>query len=596
MTTDVAAPPERDELFAPRAVRMHTRADGTRLLAAEQPLGTPARSLAHLLRAGAEAHLGRLLIAERSGRGWRTLTWGEARAGADAIAQALIERGLGAGRPLMILSGNSIDHLLLTLGALTAGVPVLPISPAYSLNSRDTARIRSIAQRCRPGLVYAEDGEAFGGALAALRDIVPLQAASRRSSSEQEPFDVLLAVAAGEEVERAFAAIAPDTVAKVLFSSGSTGEPKGVINTHGMLCANQQSIGQVWPFLHEEPPVLVDWLPWSHTFGGNHNLGQVLAHGGTMYIDPGRPAPGAFEATIDCLREIGPTIYYNVPGGWALLATALESDAELRENFFSRLRLMFYAAAALPESVWMRLRATADGHTPREIPLTASWGCTESSPAATSAHFRSARCGCIGVPMPGVEVKLAPEGEKLEIRLRGPSITPGYLGDPAATAAAFDHEGFYRTGDAVRLVDPADAGEGLIFDGRLAEDFKLVTGTWVHVGALRTRLLSEAPILRDAVICGHDRDTVGAMAWLDPSAAGPQVRDLLRAALDRLAEGAGSSQRIDRLLLLDEPPSIEAGEITDKGYINQGAVLRRRAREVEALYAEGSSGVVARST
>jgi feruloyl-CoA synthase len=573
---------------------MRSRADGTRLLAAEQPLGPYARSLVELLRAGAHAHRCRPLVCERAGGGWRTLSWGEARAGADAIAQALLDRDLGPDRPLMILSGNSVEHLLLTLGALTAGVPVLPISPAYSLSAHDGARIRSIAQRCRPGLVFAEDGDAFAASLTALRDVIPLQAVSRRSSAGQESFDALLGATPSADVERACAGIGPDTVAKVLFTSGSTGEPKGVINTHGMLCANQQSIGQVWPFLRDEPPVLVDWLPWSHTFGGNHNLNQVLAHGGTLYIDPGRPAPGAFQGSIDCLREVSPTIYYNVPAGWSLLATALESDPQLRESFFARLRLMFYAAAALPESVWARLRATADAHAPREIPLTASWGCTESSPAATSAHFRSARCGCIGVPMPGVEIKLAPDGDKHEIRLRGRSITPGYLGDPTATAEAFDEEGFYRTGDAVRLVDPGDPAEGLLFDGRLAEDFKLVTGTWVHVGTLRTRLLSEAAILRDAVICGHDRDTVGALAWLGPAADpnDPHVRATLAEALIRLGENAGSSQRVDRLLLLDEPPSIEAGEITDKGYINQRAVLNRRAGDVFALYTEGLARVI----
>ncbi len=590
--TNAVSPRAPGELFAPRAVTMRTRPDGTRLLSADQPLGAHPPSLVHLLRAGAGTHPARPLLAERTEAGWRTLTWGDARRGADAIAQALIDRELGPERPLMVLSGNSIDHLLVTLGALTAGVPVLPISPAYSLNTTDGGRIRVIAERCRPGLVYAEDGEQFAAALTGLGELVGHHVVSRRASRGQALLEELRACPATADVERACADVGPETVAKVLFTSGSTGEPKGVINTHRMLCANQQSIGQVWPFLHAEPPVLVDWLPWSHTFGGNHNLNQVLAHGGTLYIDPGRPASGAFQATIDCLREVSPTIYYNVPAGWALLATALEDDAELRDSFFSRLRLMFYAAAALPESVWARLRALADEHAPREIPLTASWGCTESSPAATSAHFRSARCGCIGVPMPGVEVKLAPDGEKLEIRLRGPSITPGYLGDPAATAEAFDEEGYYRTGDAVRLVDPGDPAEGLLFDGRLAEDFKLVTGTWVHVGTLRTRLLSEAGILRDAVICGHDRDTVGALAWLDPAADGPQVRRVLAEALSRLGAGAGSSQRVDRLLLLEEPPAIEAGEITDKGYVNQRAVLSRRSHEVATLYTEGEPRVI----
>jgi feruloyl-CoA synthase len=586
-------------LFAEPRVETENRTDGSQILRSGIPLGSSAPSLASLLIEGARLHPKRKLIAERSpdGTGWRSVSWGDALEISDALAQALLDHDLSAERPLMILSGNGVDHLLLTLAGFSAGVPVMPISPAYSLAARDATRIRLIVERCRPGAVFADDGSAFQGALDALSQRVPVQLVSSGGARGRDSLDLWATTTPTSDVADARAALAPDSVAKILFTSGSTGDPKGVINTHRMLCANQQSMGQIWPFLRVEPPVLVDWLPWSHTFGGNHNLNQVLAYGGTMYVDAGRPTPDAFGGTLAALREIAPTVYYNVPAGWALLAPALEDDPELRASFLSRLRLMFYAAAALPEALWDRLRALALKHADHEVPLTASWGCTESSPAATSAHFHSARCGCIGVPLPGVEVKLVPEGLKHEIRLRGPSITPGYFRDPDATAAAFDEEGFYRTGDAVRLVDPAEPAQGLMFDGRLAEDFKLVTGTWVHVGTVRTRLISEAGILRDAVICGHGRDRIAALAWLDEAAAcralgvgsvtldDPAVHGHLATVLDRLNDGAGSSQSVHRILLLEDPPNIEAGEITDKGYVNQRAVLTRRAAALEQVYA-----------
>jgi feruloyl-CoA synthase len=577
------------ELFSPPRIAAERRPDGSTLLASAEPLGAYAPSMAQVFRHHATEHPERLLAAERDGDGWRELTWGEARASADAIAQAFLDRRLGPDRPLMVLSGNSLAHLQMLLGAYTAGVPVLPISTAYSLLSRDHERVRAIAALCSPGMVFAEDAQAFGPALDALRDSIPDQVVT---------IDELAATTPGEGVERAFAALGPDTVAKILFTSGSTGTPKGVLNTHRMLCSNQQALGQIWPFLRSEPPVLVDWLPWSHTFGGNHNLGQVLAFGGTLYIDDGKPAPQLFERTVDALRQHQPTVYYNVPAGFALLAPRLEEDPELAERFFSRLRFMFYAAAALPEALWERMRALADAVADRTIPLTSSWGATESAPAATSAHFAGSRCGCIGVPLPGVTVKLAPDGDKLEIRLKGPNVTPGYHANPEATTAAFDDEGFYRTGDAVRAVNPDDPSEGLMFDGRIAEDFKLVTGTWVTVGRLRAGLVSESGgLLGDAVITGHDRDYAAALAWVnqlearrafgeDVALDDPRLREHLTGALRRLNTGAGSAARVERLLLLDEPPDLDAGEITDKGYVNQRRVLARRADDVERLYAE----------
>ena len=394
-------------------------------------------------------------------------------------------------------------------------------------------------------------------------------------------------------------------MAKILFTSGSTGQPKGVINTHRMLCSNQRALGQIWPFLQSEPPVLVDWLPWSHTFGGNHNLNQVLAFGGTLYIDDGRPAPQLFERTIAALREVPPTAYYNVPAGYALLTPRLESDPEFAKIFFSRLRLMLYAAAALPEDLWRRLRAVADAVADHDVPLTASWGTTESAPGATSAHFADARCGCIGVPLPGVTIKLVPHEDRYEIRLRGPNITPGYHDNAAATATAFDDEGFYKTGDAVRMLEEDRPAAGLMFAGRLAEDFKLNTGTWVRVGALRTALVSNARVLTDAVIAGHDRGFVAALAWVNQAEAAavcgtagpvaldhPALRSHLSRALGELSAGQGSAGRVERLLLLADPPDIDAGEITDKGYINQRRVLERRSQDVARMFATPCPGDV----
>ena len=386
-------------------------------------------------------------------------------------------------------------------------------------------------------------------------------------------------------------------------TSGSTGRPKGVLNTHGMLTANQQSLVQAWPFVIDAPPVLVDWLPWSHTFGGNHNFNLVLKTGGTMYIDGGRPVPGLFAETIRNLTEIAPTIQFNVPAGYTMLAGALENDKALRSNFFSRLQAIFYAAAALPQDTWSRLDAVAEQTSGRRVWLTTAWGSTETSPLATSAHFAADRAGNIGVPVAGVSLKFAPAGDKLELRVKGPNVTPGYHRDEARTAAAFDEEGFYRIGDAARLVDPDQPRAGIIFDGRVSEDFKLTTGTWAHVGRIRTEALSAAKgLLKNAVVTGHDRDWVGLLAWLDVAEGrrvastdgepASLVRDAgVHAVLkDRLTEynrnAGGSSRRIMRVMLLPDPPSLDAGELTDKGYVNAAAVLRHRDAFVEQLYDE----------
>jgi feruloyl-CoA synthase len=593
----------KSALFAPPRVTLERREDGSLLLRSEYELGAHERSIAHVLRRRSEEHPERVLATQPDGEGRRAaLSFGEARRRADSLAQALLDLGLCPERPLMILSGNSLEHLVAMLACFTAGVPAMPVSVAYSLLSKDHARIRELASVCSPGLVFADDAGAFGPALDALREIVPAQMVARGDRPGAQRLDDLCAVTPGEAVERALHTVGPDTVAKLLFTSGSTGAPKGVINTHRMLCSNQQALLQVWPFLADEPPVLVDWLPWSHTFGGNHNLNQAIVHGGTIHIDHGKPVPGLFEQSLAALRENQPTVYYNVPAGYALLVPQLENDAEFASHFFSRLRFLFYAAAALPQALWDRLRAL----TPDHIPLTASWGTTETAPGATTAHFAWARCGCIGVPLPGTEIKLAPADGKLELRVRGPNITPGYLGNPEATAAAFDPDGFYRTGDAGRLVDEQDPAQGLMFDGRLAENFKLSSGTFVTVGAVKGALMSACGgVLADAVICGHDREFASALAWVNQGEAcklcgaddgvaldHPRLRSHIAESLAALNEGVGSASRIERVVLLEEPANMDAGEITDKGYVNQRAVLERRAELVELLYAEPAAAPV----
>jgi feruloyl-CoA synthase len=438
--------------------------------------------------------------------------------------------------------------------------------------SADFAKLRAIAAVLEPGAVYAADPHAFAPALAALRPRITL--------TELAP---LVATPATRAVDDAFAAITPDTIGKILFTSGSTGSPKGVLNTHRMMCTNQAAIAAGWPFLRDRPPVIVDWLPWSHTFGGNHNFNLILAHGGSLYIDAGKPAPGAFDETLRNLREIPSTIHFNVPRGFDLLAAALERDAALRDTFFGDLDAIFYAAAALSPATWRRLEQIAT----RPVAMTSAWGSTETSPLVTQVHFPIDRAGVIGLPAPGIELAFVPVADKLELRVRGDNVAPGYCA-PGHTIEPLprDELGFYPMGDAGRLDDDAHPERGVVFDGRTAENFKLATGTWVHVGELRIALLAAcSPHVADAVITGHDRDDIGALLILAPGAAGD--RAALAAGLQRLADTrAASSTRIARALILDAPPSIDAGEITDKGYLNQAALIARRAPQIDQLYTD----------
>jgi len=574
-----------DLRFAPADLDVEKRPDGSIILRSPQKLKPHARAIGEWLLHWAAKTPERVLVAERAPQGWRKVTYAQALEAARRIGQGFLDRGLDASKPVAILSDNSVDHALITLGALHVGVPVAPISPAYSLMSKDHAKLKSIFDLVRPGLVWTADPAKFAPALAAV-------------GATATGLDSLMQASPTARVDEAFARIGPATLAKILFTSGSTGMPKGVINTHGMLCANQQMLAQGWPFVEDRPPIVVDWLPWNHTFGGNHNFNLVLRNGGTLYVDGGKPAPGLAEITAQNLKEIAPTMYFNVPRGYDLLLSFLERDAELRRNFFKDLDVLFYAAAALPQNLWERIEKLAVQEKSGRLAMLSAWGSTETSPLATQVHFHIGRAGVIGLPVAGCVLKLVPSAGKLEVRVKGPNVTPGYYQRDDLTKAAFDEEGYYRIGDAVKFADPDAPAKGIVFDGRVAEDFKLATGTWVHVGAVRVKLIAAGdPVIQDAVITGHDRNEIGALVFLNPAAAKDLSTDAVRAriaeALRKLAAetGAGSSTHPVRALVMTDPPSIDANEITDKGYMNQRAVLERRAALVERLYA-GAADVI----
>ncbi|MDN8612295.1 feruloyl-CoA synthase [Variovorax ginsengisoli] len=592
------------QIAPPRALRIDFD-DGSFALRSPVALRPYARCVGEWLERWARETPDAIALAERddSGEGWRRLDYRALRQAVGAVAQGLLDLGVPAGRPVVILSDNAIDHAVLMLATLHIGRTACSLSSAYSRMAKDPARLHGMLRALDPALVYASDARLYGAAL----DGLSLDAArvfSRHADTVPGAlsFERLLQTPETPAVMQAFEAILPDDHAKYLLTSGSTGRPKVVINTHRMLCANQQMMAQTWRFLDDEKPVLVDWLPWSHTFGGNHNLHMVLCHGGALYIDEGRPAPGLIEKTLRNLREVRPTLLFNVPRGFDMLLPFLEADDALAAEVMSRLRLAFYAAAALAPSTWQRLEAVARRVRPgQSLWLTTSWGATETSPAITSAHWRLDGAGCIGAPLPGLELKFVPNGDKLEMRVKGVSVFPGYRNAPRETAEAFDDEGYYRIGDAGYLADPARPERGVMFHGRVAEDFKLASGTWVSVGTLRVDLVSRlAPLVQDIVVTGHDRSEIGLLVFASPQAA-TQPREALHAALLGVMRalrdaGAGSSQSPVRALVLGAPPDIDAGEITDKGYINQRAVLTRRAAEVERLHADADDPEVVRLT
>jgi feruloyl-CoA synthase len=581
--------PERIPIrFLPPRVDVERRADGTFILRSPEPHRPCARCLGEYFERWAAEKPNDLFLAERDGDSWRKITWTQARRQVHAIATSLLARGVSLDHPVAILSDNSIEHGLITLAAMHVGVPAAPISPAYSLMSRDFVKLRTIMDLIQPRVIFVDDAAQYGRALAAVAD-QDAEVVALRNIATATPFAQLTAKTDSSAVSRAFSAIGPDTVAKFLFTSGSTGQPKAVINTQRMLCSNIQSRAQAWPFLEDEPPVLVDWLPWNHTFGGNNNLGVVLGHGGSLYIDAGKPVPGLIETTVRNLREVSPTIYYNVPRGYDALLPFLENDAALRRSFFARLKIILHAAAALPAPLWQRLERLAMQEATHRPHLSAAWGSTETAPQVTLVHFEPARTSVIGLPTPGYELKMVPvdHSGRYELRVRGMNVTPGYWKRPDLTAAAFDEEGFYKMGDAGRFVDKNDPACGIEFAGRLAEDFKLTSATWVHVGAVRVRALAAlAAVAQDIVIAGHDRDEVGFLIFAKAQAMDrPDLCERVREGLAALRdEGGGGSTYATRAIVLKEPPSIDAGEITDKGYINQRAVLERRAAIVESLY------------
>ena len=601
-----AAPLRAVRLGPPDAV-VERAADGTIHIRASQPLGTYHNTLSEPLERWAREAPERVFLAQRGADDrWRKLSYAQVLDKVQRIGASLLRRGLSPERPIAILSGNDIEHALLALAAMHVGIPYTPVSAAYSLLSTDFGKLRMIMELLTPGLVFASDGGAFGRAIAAT---VPENAelvVTRNSPADRKAtlFADLLDMEDAASVAAARARVTPDTVAKFLFTSGSTGTPKAVINSQRMLCTNQAMLAAGFCFVADEPPVVVDWLPWSHTFGSNHNFNMVLFNGGSLYIDDGNPTPAGVPKTARNLREIAPTIYFNVPKGYEALVPHFRADETLRKTFFSRLKVLFYAGAGLNQTTWDDLNQLAIETTGERIIFLSSLGSTETSPLALACSWDFDRPGNIGLPAPGVELKLVPNEGKLEARLRGPHITPGYWRQDALTRDAFDAEGYYKIGDALKFADPNDPTKGLLFDGRIAEDFKLSTGTWVSVGPLRARFIDHfAPYVRDVVFAGPDRDDIAALVFPDVEAcrrlSGLAADATPAAVLDALsvrakladllvklaAESRGSSTRVVRLVLMAEPPSMDKGEATDKGSINQRVVLKNRAALVEQLYA-----------
>jgi feruloyl-CoA synthase len=593
-----------------RDIAVERRLDGVIVLKSRIPLQAYETHIPASLAKWASQAPDRIWLAQRAGaeRQWRKLSYGEAKRTVDALTQGLLNLKLGPGRAVAILSGNSIEHALLTMASMQARAPAAPVSPAYSLMSHDHVKLKYLFDLIKPALVMVQDGPTFEKALKALdlTGVTVVHVARPCEGIKSIGFAELAATLVTGDVEASIAQITPDTVGKLLFTSGSTGMPKAVINTQRMMCANAAMMMQVRPRdPNAQSPTVLDWMPWNHTMGGNAAFHPVLVDGGTLYIDDGRPMPGMIEETLRNLREISPTYYANVPAGYAALASAMEKDDALCRSFFKNLGLMAYGGARLPDDLYERMQTLAVRATGERIVFYTGWGSTETAPTSTGTYWDTERVGLIGLPFPGVELKMVPVGSKYELRLRGVNVTPGYFGRPDLTRAAFDEEGFYCIGDAGVFVDPDDPVQGIIFAGRVVEDFKLTTGTFVHVGSLRTDAIAAAtPVVQDALVAGQDRPYVGLLAWPNlhacrqivgnPEASyedvvrHPGVLACLKQGLqahNKSTEGA-SSMRVARAMLMTEPASIDGNELTDKGYINQHAGLERRAALVERLYAE----------
>ncbi len=605
--TSGAAAPFVDMPLGSRDVEIERRGDGSILMRSTEPLGAYPRVLTERLFAAAAQHPGRTFIAQRGpGGAWESLTYAQAAEKVRSIAQALIDRGLNSERPLAILSAGSNAHALLALAATHAGIPYCPVSPAYSLVAKDFAKLDHVLGLLTPGLVFVEDAEAFQRALAGTSVTgYEIAAASGAEGYGHTPFSQLETTEATAAVDAAHAAIDADDVNKVLFTSGSTGAPKGVANTHRMVCSNQQMFLQSLPVMGKRPPVLLSWLPWHHTSGANMILGMTVYNAGTLYIDDGKPLPGLMDRTIANLREVSPTAYFSAPSAFQELIPVLRADRALRETFFRDLAFCYYSGSSMPEPLIAAMDELAVQTVGARVPFFSNYGATETGPVTLMVNWPDPRGGLVGLPAPGAEFKMHPVDGKYEACQRGPNVMPGYWRQPELSAKVFDEEGFYHFGDAVGPIDPQDLTAGLRYEGRLGENFKLLTGTWVSVGMLRDRLITAAaPLIRDAVITGENRGEVGALVFPDavqarklaalpddaPAAeafAHPHVRGALQAVLDRLSrESTGSSTFIARVAVLAELPRPEAGELTDKGSVSQKTVLRTRAAEVDALYSD----------
>ena len=607
--------------FGITRVALSEGAPGVRYMRAEQSLQIYSQRITDRLKLWAQTRPDQSFMARRARLAdgslgdWIHLSYAQAWDSACSIAQALLDRRLSVDRPVVILSENDLEHAQLALGCLVAGVPFVPTSPAYSLISQDYDKLRHVLKTVTPGLLFASDAKRYGKAIAAVAsaDMEVVLTSGTVEGVASIPFADLLATEATDAVDAAMAATGPETITKFLFTSGSTKLPKAVINTQRMWCANQQQMAQSMMALTERPLVLVDWLPWNHTFGGNHNFGMVLYHGGTLYIDDGKPTPALMHETLRNLREIAPTVYFNVPTGFEAIANAMQTDALLRKTLFSRVKMFFYAGASLAQPIWDSLFATAEAEIGERIVMSTGMGMTESGPFAIFVTSPHVKAGDLGVPTPGMDLKLVDLGGKTEVRYRGPNITPGYWRAPEETAAHFDEEGFFCSGDAVSWIDPEDEHQGLKFDGRIAENFKLATGTFVSVGPLRAKIIvAGAPYVQDVVLTGINLKEVGAMVFptqavrtLSGLSADASMSEVLASAavvahfqtvVDTLSKNStGSANRIARLCLLAEPPTIDRSEITDKGSINQRAVLTHRAATVAALH-EGTLPVIIKPT
>jgi feruloyl-CoA synthase len=580
------------------SISVDRRADGTVYLRSNHPIGDMHRSIPHLLEERANQHPERNYIGERqplpSGKlgDWHYITYGEANTQANAIAQAMIERGMGPDAPLMVISGNSIAHAVMMLGAMKARVPVAPVSVAYSLMSGDHGKLRHVFETTKPKMIFAQQGPIYARALASLPlDGVEVVTVMPIPDRETTAFSDLLKTNAGPAVAKEMDKIGHATVAKYLFTSGSTGMPKGVIQNHGMMCA---VVAATEALRTEEPdpneiPQSLEWMPWNHISAGNIGFNGNLNAGGTVHLDAGKPLPGMFEETIRNLREVSPLVFGSAPIAFGWLADAMERDPELRDRFFSKMRYVGYGGATLSQDIYERFQALSIASTGMRIPLTTMYGATETQ-GITVVHWVTERVGLIGLPLPGITLKLVPNGTKLEVRVKGPTVTPGYHRRPDLTKAAFDEEGYYSLGDAAKFVDEADPEKGLVFDGRVTEDFKLDSGTWVSVGTLRAQAVSAAsPLIQDCVVCGQDKPFVALLAWPNGAVVkdvtDPAIREAVRekfAAHNKA--GSGSSTRVKRVLLMTEAPSVDGHEITDKGYINQRATMERRKDLADRLY------------